>query len=47
MVDFVKIRSKNLVNSANLWLALCMLKFSPKIRLYCAYKHIFILIKTM
>jgi len=38
IVDFIKIRSKNLVNKANLLLALCMLNFSPKIRLDYAYK---------
>jgi len=39
MFDFIKIKSKNLVNKANLWLALCMLKFSPKIRLDYACKY--------
>jgi len=47
MIDFIKIRSKNLVKTANLWLGLYMLKFSPKIWLDYAYKYIFILIKTM
>jgi len=36
MVDFIKIRSKNLVNKANL----CMHYFSSKIRLDYAYKYI-------
>jgi len=45
MVDFIKDKSKNLVNKANLWLALCMLKFSLNIRLDYAYKYIFMLIK--
>jgi len=40
LVDFNKIRSKNLVNKAKLWLALCLLNFSPKIRLDYAYKYI-------
>jgi len=40
IVDFIEIRSKNVVNKANLWLALCMLNFSPKIRLDYAYKYI-------
>jgi len=40
MVDFIKIRSKNVVNKADLWLTLYMLKFSPKIRLDYAYKYI-------
>jgi len=40
IVDFIKIRSKNLVNKANLKLILCMLIFSPKIRLDYAYKYI-------
>jgi len=38
IVNFIKIRSKNVVK-ANLWLALCMLNFSPKIRLDYAYKY--------
>jgi len=40
IVDFIKIRNKNLVNKANLWLALCMFKISPKIRLDYADKYI-------
>jgi len=39
IVDLIKIRNKNLVNKENLWLALCMLNFSPKIRLDYAYKY--------
>jgi len=39
IVDFIKIKSKNLAK-ANLWLALCMFNFSPKIRLDYAYKYI-------
>jgi len=38
IVDFIKIRSKNLVK-ANLWLALYMFNFSPKIKLDYAYKY--------
>jgi len=40
IIDFIKIKSKNLVNKANLMLALCMFNFSPKIRLDYAYKYI-------
>jgi len=40
IIDFIKIRRKNLVNKAYLWLALCMLNFSPKIQLDYAYKYI-------
>jgi len=40
IVDFIKIKSKNLANKANLWLTLCMLNFSPKIRLDYAYEYI-------
>jgi len=40
IVDFIKIRRKNLVTKANLWLALCMLKFSPILRLNYADKYL-------